>query len=68
MVADLQNQSLTESLTNVQHENISDVSQVAFNNSNKVICPIPIEDDGPAIDWSMVAKGIALSMGQGIGM
>ena len=29
-----------------------------------IICPVPLE--GP-IDWGLVGKGIALSMGQGIG-
>ena len=69
MLADLQKQSLDESLINIQKENISDVTQVSFNTSNKIICPnwpIHIEDEGEAINWNMVAKGIALSMGQGI--
>ena len=46
------------------NENMSDSMQGAFNYSNKIICPIPIENDG--IDWTLVGKGIALSMGQGI--
>ena len=66
VLAELQCQSLDKSLINTQNANVSDVTQVAFNNSNKMISPIHIEDEEGAINWSMVAKGIALSMGQGI--
>ena len=48
------------------NENMSDSMQGAFNYSNKIICPIPLENEESAIDWTLVGKGIALSMGQGI--
>ena len=46
--------------------NMSDSIQDAFNYSNKIISPISLESVESGIDWTLVGKGIALSMGQGI--
>ena len=66
MSADRQNQSLDTNLFHIQNESLSDVTSVSFNGSNKIICPTNLEEQGQSVNWSMVAKGIALSMGQGI--
>ena len=47
---------------NASSTNVSETIEESHLDSKLIICPAPL--DGP-IDWGLVGKGIALSMGQG---
>ena len=47
---------------NASFTNVSETIEESHLDSKLIICPAPL--DGP-IDWGLVGKGIALSMGQG---
>ena len=42
--------------------NLSDTIEGSHLDSKHIICPAPLDGQ---IDWGLVGKGIALSMGQG---
>ena len=65
-LGDAGNQASPDTSINLQSANALDVANYTGNGSTSTLNSADIGQQAETVDWCLVAKGIALSMGQGI--